>query len=89
MASDKNAMLGTFQRFLDIDAGKSDTVDLAQVALKIYVGVGGNIKVVGVDGDTFTFLGVPTGAILPVMAKRVFSIGTTATGLLGLYNTNQ
>jgi hypothetical protein len=89
MASDKNAMLGTFQRFLDIDASKSDTVDLPQVALKIYVGAVGNVKITGVDGDTFTFLAVPAGTILPVMAKRVFVTGTTATALCGLYNTNQ
>ena len=82
-------MLRVFQRALDIDANKSDTVDLPQVALAIYVGGAGNVKVVGVDGDTVTFTAPPVGSVIPFMAKRVFATGTTATLLLGLYNTNQ
>ena len=48
----------------------------------IYVGVGGDIKVTTVDGDTVTFVAVPQGVILPVRAKRIFATGTTAASLV-------
>lgn len=52
----------------------------------IYVGTGGNVVVVFADtGSAVTFTNVPSGAILPVAAKRVNSTSTTASNMVALY----
>lgn len=52
----------------------------------VYIGGAGNITVDVADGGTnLAFNGVVAGSILPVRVKRVYSTGTTATGLLCLY----
>lgn len=51
----------------------------------LYVGTGGNVVVVGVDGTATTFVSVPSGSILPVAAERVNATDTTATSIVALY----
>jgi hypothetical protein len=43
------------------------------------------VKLTTINGDTVTFTALPVGTLLPIRAKLVFSTGTTATNLLGLY----
>lgn len=50
----------------------------------LYIGTSGNVKVITANGETVTFTNVPVG-ILPVRVTRVFSTGTTASGIVGLY----
>ena len=52
----------------------------------IYVGVGGDIamRLVG-DGADITWVGVPTGAVLPVRPLYIRATGTSATNIIGLY----
>lgn len=59
--------------------------ELAYYTRGIYVGSTGDVKVTTVGGSTITFVGVPTGVILPVRAKIVFATGTTATSLVALW----
>jgi hypothetical protein len=61
----------------------ADGTDLAIYPKALYVGTAGDVKVDMRDGTTVTF----TGAIgvLPIRVKRVYSTGTTATNILGLY----
>lgn len=64
---------------------KSDTVIIPQgMTHGIYVGGAGDVVVVFEDGSTCTFA-CGAGQILPVRAVRVHSTGTTATGLVALY----
>lgn len=76
----------------------SDSVDLPFPNAKLYVGVTGDVKVtlmpsnykVGVPpatvtGDTVTFTAVPVG-FMPVLVQRVWSTGTTALNILGIWN---
>lgn len=75
------------QSVIDIDAEKSDTVELSHVTRGIYVGVTGDIVIQAMDdslANARTFKAVPAGTILPVRARLVKSTNTTATGLLGL-----
>jgi hypothetical protein len=60
--------------------------DLSVVPRAIYVGTGGDL-VVKLRGDSasVTLKNVPSGAVLPVRAIRVYSTSTTATDLVGLY----
>jgi len=62
----------------------SDTANLQNVAI-VFVGVGGTIKVTTANGDVVTFTGVAAGTVLPVQVLRVWSTGTTATTMIGIY----
>lgn len=62
-----------------------DSNELTYYCRALYIGTGGNLKVTTVDGSTVTFVGVPTGTILPVRAKIVFSTGSTASDVVALY----
>ena len=57
-------------------------VDLADVALAMWVEVGGTIQFVSAAGNTRTVT-VPNFAMLPVGFVRVIAAGTTATGIHG------
>ena len=62
----------------------SNTVNLAYPAV-IYVGVGGNVRVLTAQGDDVVFANVPSGFVVPVQVLRVFSTNTTATTMLAIY----
>jgi hypothetical protein len=61
-----------------------DSTDFAETTRGIYVGTGGNVVAVRADGTAITFSNVPSGTILPIIAKRVNSTSTTASTLVGL-----
>lgn len=62
-----------------------DTNNISRGACNgIYVGVSGDVAVAHLDGTVQLYKTVPIG-ILPVIATRVNSTGTTATNLLALY----
>ena len=58
--------------------------DLVQPVRAIYVGGSGNLKISDTGGGAVTFSNVPAGVILPVMARRIWSTGTTASNIVGL-----
>ena len=58
--------------------------DLSAQVRALYIGGIGDIKITDPQGNAVTFVNVQTGSILPVMAKRVWSTGTTATNIVGL-----
>jgi len=62
-------------------------VDLTDIPRALFVGVAGNIALVGRDdtGNTGTVLAVTAGQLIPVMVRRVLATGTTATGIVALY----
>jgi len=51
----------------------------------LYVGVGGDLAVRMKDGTTLTFIGVGSGAILPLRVDIVLATGTTATDIIALH----
>lgn len=60
----------------------SDSADLAYNTRALVVGVAGNVKLTDPDGNTDTFA-LPSG-VIPIRAQRIWSTGTTATGLVGI-----
>lgn len=63
----------------DVDA-------LTDVPKALYVGAGGDIVCCMIDdSEDVAFVGVPTGAILPIRVSHVRSTGTTAASILALY----
>lgn len=51
----------------------------------IYVGVSGNVKVTTIGGEAVTFVGLAAGVIHPIAAHIIWSTGTTATSIVGVY----
>ena len=51
----------------------------------LYVGNSGDVEVLMEGGNTVVFVGVATGAFLPILAKQVIATNTTATNMLALY----
>lgn len=63
----------------------SDTVSSDDPTRAIYIGSGGSLRVEMVSGGVVTFTNVPAGTLLPIQVTRVYTTGTTATGLINLY----
>jgi hypothetical protein len=64
------------------DAG--NTQNYTDIAYTVYVGGGGDLNVVTINGDTILFSGVAGGTFLPVQIKRVLSTDTSATLMVAL-----
>lgn len=62
-----------------------DTNELAAVTRAVWVGGAGALKVTLLGGDTVTLAAVPAGTLLKIRATVIFSTGTTATVIVGLY----
>jgi hypothetical protein len=62
----------------------SDVSDTANVLRQIYVGNGGDVRVVDTAGNEVTHINVPQGCYIgPFAVARVKASGTTATNLIG------
>jgi hypothetical protein len=61
-----------------------DSTDLTEVAKGVYVGGAGTLKVDMGDGGTVTFSGLSAGVFLPIIVKRIYATGTTATNIIAL-----
>lgn len=62
----------------------NNAVDLAAPTTGIYVGTTGNLRLTTLLGDDVTFVAVPSGALLPIQATRIWATGTTATNMIAL-----
>ena len=64
----------------------SDTVDLTNVSLAIYVGATGNLTVIMAGaGESVAFTAIPAGTLFRIRVTRVMATGTTATGIVALW----
>jgi hypothetical protein len=63
----------------------SDTVNFAETCRGLWVGTGGNVVCVRPNGTAVTFVNVPDGYLLPVIAKRVNTTSTTASNIVALW----
>lgn len=64
----------------------SDTVDLPNVSHSLWVGGAGDVAAVMQNNVMpVVIAAVPAGSWLPLAAKRINATGTTATGLIALY----
>ena len=57
-------------------------VDLPTPSRGLFVGVGGDVAVRAIGGETAVFKNVPSGALLPIRATRVETVGTTAADII-------
>jgi hypothetical protein len=58
--------------------------DLVAPVRALYIGGAGNLRISDTGNGAVTFSNVPAGVILPVMARRVWATGTTASNIIGL-----
>lgn len=63
----------------------SDTVDIVKAGSPLYIGVTGDVKVTTMMGTDVTFTAHPVG-YMPVLVRRVWDTGTTATNINSLHN---
>lgn len=63
----------------------NDSTDLTHVTRGIYVGVTGDVKITNVNGQTVTYTNLAAGVHHPMCVSRVWSTGTTATGIIAVY----
>lgn len=62
-----------------------DTAALPLVTKAIYIGLGGDLALLPVRGDTVViFRNLPDGMILDVRARAILATGTTAVDIVGL-----
>lgn len=63
----------------------NDSGDLPKATKALFIGVGGDVVLRPVSGDTdITFRNLPDGSVLDVRVRAVRSTGTTAANLIGL-----
>ena len=68
--------------------GNGDTYQIyggANNGAVLYVGTGGDLKVLTAGGDEVTFVGVNGGTFIPVNCIQVFNTGTTAADIVALW----
>ena len=72
----------------------SDTVNIPSLSSEsgtpnrgcvLYIGTGGNLKVLTVGGDEVTFTNFQDGSFLPVQVVKVFETETTASNIIALW----
>jgi hypothetical protein len=51
----------------------------------LYIGTGGNLRVLTVGGDDVIFTNVQEGTFLPIQVLRVFATSTTALNIIALW----
>jgi hypothetical protein len=66
-------------------ANISDSTEAAKSGVVLYIGTGGDLKVLTSGGDEVTFINIQDGSFLPVQVLRVFTTGTTATNIVALW----
>ena len=62
----------------------SNTVNF-DTASVVFVGGGGNVRVLTAQGSDVTFTGVLAGTVLPLQVLRVYSTNTTATNMVRVF----
>lgn len=51
----------------------------------LYVGTGGNIRVLTVSGDDVVFNNIQDGTFFPIQVLRVYATNTTASNIIALW----
>ena len=66
------------------DITPNDTVNLTVPARGLYLAESGDVKVDMINGNTITFSNMAAGIVHPLQVRRVYSTGTTASGIIGV-----
>jgi len=75
----------TQQAIRAVEIGSGSDTDLNVPGAVVFIGVGGDVKVDTISGDTATFKNLASGSVLAVQVRRVWDNGSTATDMIALY----
>ena len=76
------AFMAPFAYAEEIDVSAADWVDASSLNPRaLSVGVGGDVKIDTIEGDTVTFYAV-AGIVYPILFDKVYQTGTAATGIV-------
>lgn len=67
-----------------IQVTPNNSNDLSHVSRALFVGVGGDLRVITLDGQTVTFGGMGPGWH-PIRVRRILSTGTTASAIVACW----
>jgi hypothetical protein len=62
----------------------TDSTDLTEITLSLYIGTAGTLKVTMMDGSVVSYAAITAGRH-PLRVKRVWQNGTSATGIVAEY----
>lgn len=70
-------------------AGKAEAITPAdgtyiEPTRGVYVGTGGDLKVIMLDGTAITFTAITAGIIHPIQCVLIYDTGTTASNIVAL-----
>lgn len=74
----------TSRRYKSVTPHDSNALPSGE-CIAIYVGTGGDVVLVDVDGDPCTFKNVPSGGTILGQTLVVMATGTTATDIVAYY----
>lgn len=63
----------------------SEGTEASKSGSVLYIGTGGDLRVLTVGGDEVVFYNIQDGSFLPVQVLRVYESETTATNILALW----
>jgi hypothetical protein len=63
----------------------SDTTTLGETPSALWIGGGGDLRVTMMGGAVITYAAVPDGTWMPIRVRRVWSTGTTASDIVGVW----
>ena len=63
----------------------SEGTEAPKSGVVLYIGTGGDLRVLTVGGDELTFEKIPDGTFFPVQVVRVYESETTATNIIALW----
>lgn len=67
------------------DIVPSNTEDLQEDTIAIYIGGEGDLTVELISGEVITMSNIATGAWHPIAVRKVFETGTTCDDIVGAY----
>lgn len=69
---------------IDVDVSSADQ-DLDRIARAIFIGTGGNLSLVTLEGNEITFVNIQDGFVLPCQTRKILNSGTTAANIIALF----
>lgn len=72
-------------RYRKVDASVGDVTFETALPRGLYVGTGGNLEIVGLDGVAEVFRNVPDGSYWGFACKGVLADGTTAGDIIAVF----